>query len=131
MKPPTPGRLEPSRAALLIAQKKDEIIKLLKYLGEMLVWSDNNELTDLFDAFFEVQTHKLILTLLPHESPPSGNAGDPAIAVALLRFFNVIFESVEQENVLYFLFSNNYINDVIRSTATFSKDAGLSISSDD
>ncbi|KAI9338270.1 hypothetical protein DFJ73DRAFT_586547 [Zopfochytrium polystomum] len=126
-----------SAALAALQKKRAELVALLKSLGELLIGSDNLGSTDVFDAFFELQTHRLLLKLLP-ASPtilpavqtksasaalPSASTTDPTVTVALLKFFNVLFESVQQESVLYFLFSNNYINDVICSTAVFSKDS--------
>ncbi|KAJ3205233.1 hypothetical protein HDU67_008975, partial [Dinochytrium kinnereticum] len=97
----------------LVVPPATQVSKALRSLSEALVWSDAVKRTDLFEYFFESRTHELILDLplKPRDSDDTQNAD--IISIALLRFFNVIFENVEQQSVLFFLFSNNYINDVI------------------
>ncbi|KAI8622547.1 hypothetical protein BC830DRAFT_1162830 [Chytriomyces sp. MP71] len=72
---------------------------------------------DAFAAFFEYRTHALVLALVPHvpESEASSVllAAIHSLAAAVLRFFNILVESTRTDALLFLLFSNNYINDVI------------------
>ncbi|KAJ3410895.1 hypothetical protein HDV05_003113 [Chytridiales sp. JEL 0842] len=111
----SPSRNSTTSSNALSAQRRSEIESTLKTLADALVWSDNQSRTDLFDAFFEKNTHHLILDL--------SKEGDEEILISLLKFFNVVLESISQPSVLFFLFSNNYINDVILLPSTTTNSA--------
>ncbi|KAI8852966.1 hypothetical protein BC829DRAFT_414104 [Chytridium lagenaria] len=95
-----------------------QIAKALRSLSEALVWSDSVKRTDLFEYFFESRTHELLLKL---PLTPTSDLSTP-----LLRFFNVIFENIEQPSILFFLFSNNYINNVILLSYNLDNEEALS-----
>ncbi|KAI8926484.1 hypothetical protein BC831DRAFT_456378 [Entophlyctis helioformis] len=81
----------------------------MRDLAEVLVWSDNQKLDDCFSFFIESKIH--------HQE---------SLVMAILRFFNVFFESVKTGNILYFMLSNNYINQVISVRLDTSSDDILS-----
>ncbi|KAL5040221.1 hypothetical protein RTP6_007260 [Batrachochytrium dendrobatidis] len=79
----------------------------MRDLAEVLVWSDNRNLDDCFALFIEKNVHQVLLNILKHAADFDG------IILAVLRFFNVFLESVKSGNIMYFMLSNYYINDII------------------
>ncbi|KAI8809071.1 hypothetical protein BJ742DRAFT_248795 [Cladochytrium replicatum] len=89
----------------------DEIIQDIHELADILVYSDNRGIEDrsaneLFDCFVEAKVHVVLLRLF-------NIAEDDSVTLALFRFFNVLFEGLQQPKNIYFLLSSNYINEII------------------
>ncbi|KAJ3028753.1 UNVERIFIED_CONTAM: hypothetical protein HDU68_000951 [Siphonaria sp. JEL0065] len=82
-------------------------------LGETLVQCDSLDIEDAFNTFFELKTHLLILRLIPIDSTNVPEHTIHLLTASLLKFFNLLSENVHNEYILFLLFSNNYINDVI------------------
>ncbi|ORY38914.1 hypothetical protein BCR33DRAFT_853865 [Rhizoclosmatium globosum] len=84
----------------------------LNQLGQTLVECDSMDISDVFDVFFELKTHLVILTLIP----ASKSHLIPIIhqlTSSVLKFFNLLSENIEKDYILFLLFSNNYVNDLI------------------
>ncbi|KAH9267157.1 hypothetical protein BASA83_010070 [Batrachochytrium salamandrivorans] len=79
----------------------------MRDLAEVLVWSDNRNLDDCFALFIEKEIHQVLIDILEYAKDHD------AIVLSVLRFFNVFLESVKSGSIMYFMLSNNYINDVI------------------
>ncbi|KAJ3126163.1 Protein CL16A [Physocladia obscura] len=65
-----------------------------------------------FTVFYELQTHIVILRLLSVAIAAAAPIMHAATFHSLV-FFNKIIESIHRDNLLFLLFSNNYINDLI------------------
>ncbi|KAI9208603.1 uncharacterized protein BJ171DRAFT_489499 [Polychytrium aggregatum] len=85
--------------------KKDDTIAALNELADILVYSDSHQQRDLFEYFLEEKVHLVLIRYLYSD--------DDDVVLNTLKFYNVLFEGVKQTHMLYFLFSNNYINDVL------------------
>ncbi|KAJ3244273.1 Protein CL16A [Chytriomyces hyalinus] len=71
------------------------------------------ECDDAFDALLELKTHQLILQILPAQPDAIPDASADALSFSILTFFNIITENMHKDYILFLLFSNNYINEVI------------------
>ncbi|KAJ3234154.1 Protein CL16A [Chytriomyces hyalinus] len=71
------------------------------------------ECDDAFDALLELKTHQLILQILPAQLDALPEAFVDALSFSILTFFNIITENMHKDYILFLLFSNNYINEVI------------------
>ncbi|KAJ3092076.1 hypothetical protein HK102_010986 [Quaeritorhiza haematococci] len=102
------GRLRRLSAGDLQHQQQamhNGIVAALRELAELLVWSDKKDRIDIFDQFVEEKVHLLLMKFVL--------GGDDTLQLELLRFFNMLLEGVQHNNLLYFLYSNNYINEII------------------
>ncbi|KAJ3196704.1 Protein CL16A [Irineochytrium annulatum] len=104
--------------ARTVAVKTSEAAKMLTTVGEALVWCDKQKRADFFELFFESKEHVMMLDAFPKKNEE--------VSIAILRLFNVLMENVQQHDVLYYLFSNNYINLVIKWSYDFSSEEVLS-----
>lgn len=89
------------------AANQDLVVEILRVLAEMVVYGDRkSEL--LFDYFCEKNMLQLFLDIMHSEG------GCPSsVHVQILQTLSILISSVKNETSLYYLLSNNHINDVI------------------
>ncbi|RGB36839.1 hypothetical protein C1646_813754 [Rhizophagus diaphanus] len=104
----------------------DSIVDLLKEMTQVLVWGDQHKPV-ILEYFFENNIHDIILTLLKQTKSLH-------ITKQILQTMNILFENIHDltslckyENIhdfksLYFLLSNNYVNEIICHDFDFSND---------
>ncbi|KAI8903359.1 hypothetical protein EDD86DRAFT_215186, partial [Gorgonomyces haynaldii] len=92
---------------------KQDLKRNLDQLCQILVYADQNQREDLFVCFIEQKIHLLLLDLLKQEET----------VVYGLVFFNMFLESVNTGSILYFVLSNNYINQLIDLKISLEEDA--------
>ncbi|KAG0326400.1 Protein CL16A [Podila horticola] len=93
---------------------EDSIITCLKELTQLLIWGDQHDPL-LLEHFFEQNVHWHFLKILQSKN-------DGALIVQVLQTLNIMFENVRSRESLYFLLSNNYVNQVIGLRYDFSND---------
>ncbi|KAF9332634.1 Protein CL16A, partial [Podila minutissima] len=93
---------------------EDNIITCLKELTQLLIWGDQHDPL-LLEHFFEQNVHWHFLKILQSKN-------DGALIVQVLQTLNIMFENVRSRESLYFLLSNNYVNQVIGLRYDFSND---------
>jgi hypothetical protein len=83
------------------------VIEILRIIAEMVVYGDNkSEL--LFDFFCEKNMLSIFLEIMWTE------AGCPlSVHIQILQTLSILISSVKNDTSLYYLLSNNYINDII------------------
>ncbi len=91
---------------------KDLLIETLRSISEILIWGDQNDST-VFDFFLE----KSMITFFLHYMKQKHGR---YICVQLLQTLNILFENIRNETSLYFLLSNNHINNIIFHKFDFS-----------
>jgi len=91
---------------------KDLLIETLRSISEILIWGDQND-SSVFDFFLEKQ---MITFFLYYMKQKYGRF----ICVQLLQTLNILFENIRNETSLYFLLSNNHINNIILHKFDFS-----------
>jgi protein CLEC16A len=95
------------------------VVEILRVIAEMVVYGDNkSEL--LFDFFCEKNMMALFLEIMgPPGTCPS------AVHIQILQTLSILISCVRNETSLYYLLSNNYINDIIIYQHDFISDESL------
>ncbi|KAF9135422.1 Protein CL16A [Mortierella sp. 14UC] len=93
---------------------EDSIVSCLKELTQLLIWGDQHD-PSLLEHFFEQNIHWHFLKILQSKD-------DGTLIVQVLQTLNIMFENVRSRQSLYFLLSNNYVNQVIGLRYDFSND---------
>ncbi|KAF9155439.1 hypothetical protein DFQ26_009738, partial [Actinomortierella ambigua] len=122
---PKPERFSLENLKLLCKQlqsfppdaRKEPIITCLKELTQILIWGDQHD-PMLLEHFFEQGVHWHFLEILQSKD-------DGSLIVQVLQTLNIMFENVRSRESLYFLLSNNYVNQVICLRYDFSNDEVL------
>ncbi|CAK8685130.1 unnamed protein product [Clavelina lepadiformis] len=91
---------------------KSLIVEALRSMSEILIWGDQND-SSVFEFYLEKNMFLFFLNILQQ------NAGN-YVCVQLLQTLNILFENLQHETSLYYLLSNNHINDVICHKFDFS-----------
>ena len=88
-------------------ENEDIVIEILRIIAEMVVYGDSkSEL--LFDFFCEKNMLSLFLELM------WGENGCPlSVHIQILQTLSILINSVKNDTSLYYLLSNNYINEMI------------------
>ncbi|CAF0812734.1 unnamed protein product [Brachionus calyciflorus] len=97
---------------IVTENNKDLLIETLRSISEILIWGDQND-SGVFDFFLEKQ---MITFFLHYMKQKYGRY----ICVQLLQTLNILFENIRHETSLYFLLSNNHINNIILNKFDFS-----------
>lgn len=117
------GRAESPRSSIP-ASATDRLVELIRSIAETLLWGDQNEEDSLmFDYFCEKGVMKVFVallnspTVLPSTSMFTGSSssGNRQIKIQLLQTMSLLLLNVKKETSLYFLFSNNSINQLINN----------------
>ncbi|KAG0353163.1 Protein CL16A, partial [Gamsiella multidivaricata] len=93
---------------------EESIVSCLKELTQLLIWGDQHDPL-LLEHFFEQNVHWHFLKILKSKH-------DGSLIVQVLQTLNIMFENVRSRESLYFLLSNNYVNQVICLKYDFSND---------
>ena len=95
------------------------VVEILRVIAEMVVYGDNkSEL--LFDFFCEKNMLSLFLEIM---STPGGCAS--MVHIQILQTLSILISCVRNETSLYYLLSNNYINEIIIYPHDFVNDESL------
>lgn len=116
------GNAESPRAALP-ASSTDRLVEVIRAIAETLLWGEQNEEdSQMFDYFCEKGVMKIFAALLnsPTIPPSSGmfaasSAGNRQIKIQLLQTMSLLLLNVKRQTSLYFLFSNNAVNQLINN----------------
>jgi protein CLEC16A len=95
------------------------VIEILRVIAEMVVYGDNkSEL--LFDFFCEKNMLQLFLDIMWTKS-----VCPVTVHVQILQTLSILISCVKNDTSLYYLLSNNYINDIIGFPHDFNADESL------
>ncbi|GMS91072.1 hypothetical protein PENTCL1PPCAC_13247, partial [Pristionchus entomophagus] len=83
---------------------KKILVEALRAISEILIWGDQND-SSVFDFFLERQMLKHFLNIMRQDNG--------SLCVQLLQTLNILFENIRHETSLYFLLSNNHVNQII------------------
>eukprot|EP01039_Chlorochromonas_danica_P020231 gene20231-24657_t len=105
---------------LVNEENQDLVIEILRVIAEMVVYGDNkSEL--LFDFFCEKSMLSLFLEIMN---------SDPVcpvpVHVQILQTLSILISCVKNDTSLYYLLSNNHINDILMFRHDFDSDESLS-----
>jgi protein CLEC16A len=98
---------------------ESQVIEILRLLAEMVVYGDNKS-EMLFDFFCEKNMLSLFLEIMwcPGGCPL-------AVHFQILQTLSILVNSVKNDTSLYYLLSNNYVNEIIVFPHDFSEDESL------
>ncbi|CAF1141243.1 unnamed protein product [Didymodactylos carnosus] len=91
---------------------RDLLIETLRCISEILIWGDQND-SSVFDFFLEKGMLNYFLSYMRQKY-------GRYICVQLLQTLNILFENIRNETSLYYLLSNNHINNIIMHRFDFS-----------
>lgn len=95
------------------------VVEILRVIAEMVVYGDNKS-EFLFDFFCEKNMLSLFLEIM------STKGGCPSIVhIQILQTLSILISCVRNETSLYYLLSNNYINEIIIYPHDFLNDESL------
>mmetsp|Transcript_3103 Transcript_3103/g.6434 ORF Transcript_3103/g.6434 Transcript_3103/m.6434 type:complete len:194 (-) Transcript_3103:22-603(-) len=92
-------------------RNKDKVVELLRAIAEALVWSEQNK-AGLFEYFCEQNIMGYFLTMLRMQTNRS-------VTVQLLQTINILAHNLASRTSIYFLMSNNYLNEIIAHAFDF------------
>lgn len=95
------------------------VVEILRVIAEMVVYGDNKS-EMLFDFFCEKNMLSLFLEIM---KTPGGCPS--AVHIQILQTLSILISCVRNETSLYYLLSNNYINDIITYQHDFVNDESL------
>ena len=105
------------------ASQIDRLVELIRSIAETLLWGEQNEEDSLmFDYFCEKGVMKVFVSLLnsPTVQPTTSlfaasTAGNRQVKIQLLQTMSLLLLNVKRQTSLYFLFSNNSINQLVNN----------------
>eukprot|EP00898_Chlorokybus_atmophyticus_P006607 jgi/Chlat1/6948/Chrsp52S06614 len=96
-----------SRITVVTEYNKDGIVETLRSIAELMIWGDQHE-PSFFDFFLEKQFLGHFLRIVSHPANRKGG-----VAVQMLQTLSIMIQNIRSETAIYYLFSNNHINDLI------------------
>ncbi|CAF3176464.1 unnamed protein product [Rotaria sp. Silwood2] len=94
-----------NRNPIVSDANRDLLIETLRCISEILIWGDQND-SSVFDYFLE---RGMLTHFLNYMRQKYGRY----ICVQVLQTLNILFENIRHETSLYYLLSNNHINNII------------------
>ncbi|KAL1523906.1 hypothetical protein AB1Y20_018825 [Prymnesium parvum] len=95
-----------AKTSLVTEKNRDVVVEQLRQLTEQLVWGDRND-----PAFFEYFLEKNVLSIfwrfLAQQRSPI------AVKVQLLQTLSILLQNIEAGPSVFFILSNNHINELI------------------
>ena len=110
----------------------DRLVELIRSIAETLLWGEQNEEDSLmFDNFAERGVMKIFVSLLNSASVPNSYFSPPQstyrqVMIQLLQTMSLLLLNVKRRTSLYFVLSNNAINQLINNNLDFSDEEILS-----
>ena len=112
-----------------VTAPSDQLVEVIRCVAETLLWGEQNEEdTLMFDYFCEKGVMKIFVALLNSpsllqatpgmfSSGPNPVIGGRQIKVQLLQTMSLLVLNIKRQTSLYFLFSNNAINQLINNNS--------------
>ncbi|CAF3889210.1 unnamed protein product, partial [Rotaria sordida] len=91
---------------------RDLLTETLRSISEILIWGDQHD-SSVFDYFLE---RGMLIYFLNYMRQKNGRY----ICVQILQTLNILFENIRNETSLYYLLSNNHVNNIILHKFDFS-----------
>ena len=107
----------------ILLEHHEIVVEALREIAEMVVYGDNNS-EALFDYFCEKNMLSLFLKIMKSENT-EGDECPGDVLVQILQTLSILVNCVRNETSLYYLLSNNYINNIIAYPFRFEDDENL------
>jgi len=95
------------RYPVVTEANREVVVETLREIAELMIWGDQHE-PRFFDFFLEKQVLALFLRLLSSSSNRRGG-----VAQQFLQTLSIMIQNIRSEEALFYLFSNNHINNLI------------------
>ena len=99
-------------------QNKDVVVETLRLIAEVMIWGDQHN-PGFFDFFCEKNIIGFFLKILQQKTSAK-------IKVQLLQTLSILVQNLASQNAIFYLLSNNHINDLIVHRFDFSDEELLS-----
>jgi protein CLEC16A len=86
---------------------KATVVETIRAIAEYVIWGDQNE-PRIFDFFLE---HNIMTYLHRILLQPANRSGE--VAKQVLQTLSIIIQNVRSETAIFFLFSNNHVNNIV------------------
>lgn len=83
------------------------VVETIRSIAEYMIWGDQNE-PRIFDFFLE---NNIMVYLQQVLMQPANRTGE--VAKQVLQTLSIIIQNVRSETAIFFLFSNNHINNIV------------------
>eukprot|EP01018_Ginkgo_biloba_P016707 Gb_04682 [translate_table: standard] len=84
---------------------RDFVVEILRSIAEIVTYGDQHD-----PSIFEFFMDKQVMAQFLHILKISGNSG---VAIQLLQTLSIMIQNLRSEHAIYYLFSNEYINNLI------------------
>ena len=98
---------------------KDTVVEALRSIAELMIWGDQHD-PSFFEFFAEHHTLSYFRRILDQPYCRSGE-----VAVQILQTLSILTQNIQSEQAIYFLFSNNHVNQIIAQDFNFKDDEVL------
>lgn len=102
------------RNPIINDQNKDLIIETLRQIAELMIWGDQHN-PEFFDFFLENNILSYFLRILAQKT-------NRQVKEQLIQTLSILVENIRNENSMYYLLSNNHMNELITHKFDFSDD---------
>jgi hypothetical protein len=118
---------QPDQAALKAARGLEaRAVELLRRLGEIVVYGEQNAAAAaLFDYFCEKNMLALLVDVARGEGEGAGVARSVLVKAQVVQTVSILVQNVRNETSLYYLLSNNYVNELVAIPLQGYTDAAL------
>ncbi len=96
-----------SKNQVVTEANKALVVETIRSIAEFMIWGDQNE-PRIFDFFLENNIMTYLHWVLQQ---PGNRTGD--VAKQVLQTLSIIIQNIRSETGVYFLFSNNHINNIV------------------
>ena len=114
-----------ARTTTVTTANRDALVETFREIAELMIWGDQNE-PSFFDAFVEMRTlthfSRFINQQARHRA--AHRQGQPArggshLTLQLLQTLSIMVQNIQLETSLFYLFSNNHVNELIECDFDF------------
>jgi protein CLEC16A len=98
------------------AANRDVLIGTFREIAELMIWGDQHE-PSFFDLFVELKTLAHFCRFMSLKKGGGGWRG--GLTLQLLQTLSIMVQNTREETSLFYLFSNNHINELIEAELDF------------
>lgn len=93
---------------------KDHLVEVLRTIAELMIWGDQHN-TNFFDFFAEKSLLSFFLKILIQKC-------DTKVKIQVIQTLSILIQNIQSETSVFYLLSNNYINELIVHRFDFSNE---------
>ena len=97
-----------SRVVVVNERNQSQIVESLRNIAEIIIWGDQQHDPAIFECFLENNMLAIFWRFLEQEDTPS------SVKQQLLQTLSLLIQNIDAGPSVYFILSNNHINDLIR-----------------